>query len=222
MRPCPEPNPVAVVASSHIGVTLKDRECNVTPVAISRYSAGSQTRRAARSFTDAGGHLPNSPHRAVNRSASVAAPATGQEPGGAASSSRARRVIRVASSLNFLAAALVVAGVFWGQMAIAAPPPGADPDSRIAQWVRSLHDYRGVPCCSTSDCRRVALRLDDDGGVEVFIDRESFGESAPDRWVAVSDEVVAGTKADGPSPDAGSWACWYAGKVACVWIGGGM
>jgi hypothetical protein len=47
---------------------------------------------------------------------------------------------------------------------------------------------------------------------EVFIDRKSFGENAPDQWLAVPDKVVL-HRHDNPVGEA--VACYYGGEVKC-------
>lgn len=109
-----------------------------------------------------------------------------------------------------------LAAVLLAAPAIAAPPPGADPNSAIARWVQSLKDLRGVSCCSLADCRPVHARITDAGTWQAWIDRDTFGASAPDTWVDVAAEVVAGTRSAGPPPDTHVWACWYGGAVRCL------
>lgn len=47
----------------------------------------------------------------------------------------------------------------------AQPPPGADPNSAVGQWFRSLTRADGVNCCSESDCRPAEKgELSDVGG----------------------------------------------------------
>lgn len=43
--------------------------------------------------------------------------------------------------------------------ASAQPPPGADPNSEMAKWFKSLKSKEGSFCCDISDCRRVEARL---------------------------------------------------------------
>lgn len=60
------------------------------------------------------------------------------------------------------------------------PPAGADPNSEIGRWFKSLKDNRGVPCCDISDCRRVEARLVN-GLYEALIDN---------RWAKVPQDTV--------------------------------
>jgi hypothetical protein len=106
--------------------------------------------------------------------------------------------------------------------AYAAPPPNSDPNSPTTAWVQSLKDFQGTPCCSAADCRRAAIRYDDENNALVWIDKQTFGPTAPEAWVTAPPHIIAGTRANGPAPDAASWACWYSGKLACLWLGSGM
>src|SRR5690242_9027632 len=53
---------------------------------------------------------------------------------------------------QFIAPALAL----WlaGFSALAAPPPGSDPNSELSAWFRSLQNAKGELCCSVADCRR--------------------------------------------------------------------
>ena len=64
--------------------------------------------------------------------------------------------------------------------ASAQPPPGADPNSEIGKWFKSLKTEHGQPCCDVSDCRRVEARLSD-GHYEALIDEE---------WARVPDDKI--------------------------------
>ena len=64
--------------------------------------------------------------------------------------------------------------------ASAQPPPGADPNSEIGKWFKSLKSNKGLPCCDVSDCRRVEARLVN-GYYEALIDEQ---------WARVPDEVI--------------------------------
>jgi hypothetical protein len=107
-------------------------------------------------------------------------------------------------------------------LARAEPPPGADPNSATARWVHTLKDHRGWGCCDLADCRPTVMRLDDEGHVRVWIGKDQYGPGAPDAWEPVTAEVLEGTTASGPAPDAHTWACWYNGKVQCLLPGGGL
>lgn len=103
--------------------------------------------------------------------------------------------------------------------AVAAPPPGVDPSSIIAQWVHSAHDANHTPCCDESDCRQTAVRLDANGNYEVWIGKQEYGAYAPDAWMPVSDFATEAT-AKGPPPDGRAWACFWGGQVKCFFSGG--
>jgi hypothetical protein len=111
---------------------------------------------------------------------------------------------------RLVAAISVSAGVLIATLASGAPPPGADPDSPIAGWFRSLSDRQGVGCCSVADCRRVDYRTRA-GGFEVFVDRRTFGAAAPDAWVAVPSDAILTRE----NPTGEGVACFYAGRIRC-------
>ena len=96
----------------------------------------------------------------------------------------------------------------------AAPPPGSD--GALAPWYRSLaQPETGNGCCSIADCRTVQYR-GAGNHFEAFIDRKSFGETAPNAWVAVPPEHVL-RRRDNPTGEA--VACWYNGEVRCFVAG---
>lgn len=105
--------------------------------------------------------------------------------------------------------------------AYAAPPAGADPNSPLAVWLRSMRDVRGVGCCDSADCRRTAIRPTDSGQVEAWIGKEQFGDAAPDEWRLVP-AVELRSREDRPPGVRGAWICFYAGRVACADIEGGF
>lgn len=118
-----------------------------------------------------------------------------------------------------MAARHVVAGLWMVGAAYAAPPPGANPDSEIARWVRTTRDHRGWGCCDEADCRPTVARISAAGHYEVWIGRDAYGASAPDEWMPVSAEAMASTS-DGPPPDGHVWACFYGGEVKCFFATG--
>src|SRR6266404_2083103 len=59
-------------------------------------------------------------------------------------------------------------------------PQGADPNSEIAKWFKSLRNSQGLPCCDISDCRRVDARMAN-GHYEARIDEQ---------WATVPDETI--------------------------------
>jgi hypothetical protein len=73
----------------------------------------------------------------------------------------------------------------------AAPPNGADPDSPLGQWYRSLHvPHTDRLCCSISDCRPVLAR-EKDGQWEVYLERSSeILELGNGSWVTVPEDVI--------------------------------
>lgn len=115
-------------------------------------------------------------------------------------------------------AAILLATAAWIALAHAKPPPGADPDSPMAAWYQSLaQPETGYPCCSVADCRPVQYRTVGDR-YEAFIDRKSFGASAPDDWVRVPKAHVL-RRHDNPTGEA--VACWFIGEIRCFVEGSG-
>ena len=92
----------------------------------------------------------------------------------------------------------------------AEPPPC--PASPLAPWLQSLKSpHTGNSCCSVADCRPVRARAAGDH-YEAFIDRDTFGPSAPNAWVAVPLEVVLPAIAN---PVGEPVACFRAGMLLC-------
>jgi len=97
-------------------------------------------------------------------------------------------------------------------VAFAAPPPGASPDSPTARWFQSLQQPgTGYLCCSVADCRPVAYRAAGDH-LEAFIDRRTFGPTAPNAWLRVPPEHVLRGETN---PMGEGVVCWYAGEIRC-------
>jgi hypothetical protein len=76
----------------------------------------------------------------------------------------------------------------------AQPPEGADPNSEIARWFRSLKSKQGALCCDISDCRRVEARSLN-GHYQALIDN---------LWSQVPDEIVVNVK----NPTSSYIACY--------------
>lgn len=87
------------------------------------------------------------------------------------------RSLLVVGALCASAALMVAYGV-------AAPPPGADPNSEMGRWFQSLRQPgTGTSCCSLSDCRLTDYRAGADG-YEALV----WG-----RWVTVPrDKILRG------------------------------
>src|ERR1051326_3966421 len=80
--------------------------------------------------------------------------------------------------------ALCVAALASITLGHAAPPPGADPNSEMAQWFRGLmQPGTRVSCCDLSDCRMTEYRAGQ-SGYEVLIDERVIKGIAA-RWVPV-------------------------------------
>jgi hypothetical protein len=103
---------------------------------------------------------------------------------------------------------LVVAGFLSIQAtALAAPPEGADPNSSMGQWYRSLmQPNSNASCCGLGDCRPVEARLTPVGW-EIKLSlivgqlRKESGELDPvmaDKWISVpNDKVLKRENLDG-------------------------
>jgi hypothetical protein len=79
---------------------------------------------------------------------------------------------------RFSISGLLVLGLIFS--ASAHLPQGADPNSEIAKWFKSLRNSQGLPCCDISDCRRVDARMAN-GHYEARIDEQ---------WATVPDETI--------------------------------
>lgn len=116
--------------------------------------------------------------------------------------------------------AAAVLALMLGGAAMAAPPEGADPNSALGRWLRSLRNVHGYGCCDTADCRRTMVRLGDAGGVEAWIGRDEYGPGAPDAWMVVP-AIEVRSREDRPVGVRGAWVCFYGGRVACADLEGG-
>lgn len=111
--------------------------------------------------------------------------------------------------MKFTAVAMLF--LCWSALSYAKPPPGADPDSEIAHWYQSLEQPQtGMSCCSAADCRNVDYKTVGDH-YEVYIDKKTFGEDAPDAWVRVPDKNIIRRE----NPTGSAVACWYVNQVLC-------
>lgn len=119
---------------------------------------------------------------------------------------------------GFIAAAVALTST----IASAAPPEGANPAYK--EYYEGLRTKEGYGCCSVADCRIVRMEMRD-GSPWVFIDKKSFGPSAPygtygeGDWIRVPAEAC-GTHSemkDGklPTRPAEPTACWYEKKIRC-------
>jgi hypothetical protein len=62
--------------------------------------------------------------------------------------------------LKLLAPRVIVAAALGLGPALAAPPPGADPNSPVAQWFHGLRTPdTGTSCCDLADCRHLPTRV---------------------------------------------------------------
>jgi hypothetical protein len=94
---------------------------------------------------------------------------------------------------------------------LVAAPEGADP--ALAPFFQGLEIPGGghSSCCSLADCRPAAVRLGKSER-EVFIDRRSFGDGAPDAWVAVPEAAVLYGHSN---PTGFAVVCWHQGRILC-------
>ena len=100
-----------------------------------------------------------------------------------------------------VASAVVLLPMFAGG-ALGEPPTGADPNSPLGLWYRSLTaPYSGMSCCSVSDCRPVEARLVDD----------RWEVRSVDAWVAVPPWAVLKRE----NPDGRPIACLFRGGILC-------
>lgn len=106
-----------------------------------------------------------------------------------------------------------VAASFYLTPASAAPPEGANPIYK--DYYLGLRTRDGAGCCSVADCRTVLAKYVS-GRPWVFIDKESFGATAPDDWVPVPESAMETTNAnpDAPRPQQAT-ACWYNSAIRC-------
>lgn len=113
---------------------------------------------------------------------------------------------------------LVSAGLFFQpQKAIADPPPGTDLNSTISNWYHSLKNAKGEQCCGPADCRGVQIRFKE-LGVEAFIDKRTFGPTAPDDWVQPAAPALINRE---DNPTGRSVGCWYNGELRCLTLNTG-
>lgn len=95
----------------------------------------------------------------------------------------------------------------------AAPPEGAD--MTFAPYYHALtQPVTGWGCCSIADCRPVAMRFKDNA-IEIFVDKKSFGYTAPDAWLVVPEEVIIKNPPTGLPRPQEPIACWYDKKIRC-------
>ncbi|MCC6716336.1 MAG: hypothetical protein IT555_00470 [Acetobacteraceae bacterium] len=109
-----------------------------------------------------------------------------------------------------VAVALVVPGPV-----LAEPPPGIVPDAATKEWYLNLRSREGWACCDISHCRPAAIAPNDDGRVFAFIDKESFGPTAPNEWreVPLHELRVRGNR---PGKVRGAIVCFADNRVICV------
>jgi hypothetical protein len=113
--------------------------------------------------------------------------------------------------VGFVALALctIAAWIVAAWPAFAAPPAGADP--RLAPWFEKLETPLGQSCCGLADCREVTRAKSPmnspDGKWWVFIGKEQFGASAPDRYIPVPESVTKIDTSEQLRPP-GPVVCW--------------
>lgn len=122
----------------------------------------------------------------------------------------------VHASLVALAVTAPVILAFAGlTKAWAHPPAGAASSPAIIKWFDDLRSREGWSCCDVVHCRPAALTPNDDGRVFAFIDKQSFGPTAPDAWreVPLKELRVRGNRPPGIH---GAIICWADDRVVCA------
>lgn len=113
---------------------------------------------------------------------------------------------------KIVATAAVLTGLLAGVCMAAPPSPGSEQDAILSphgDWVRGLvNPFTKQGCCDLSDCRVVAARIRT-GHYQAFIGRKDYGQSAPDQWMDVPDEVVLHERSN---PVGLPIACWRAAR----------
>jgi len=96
----------------------------------------------------------------------------------------------------------------------AAPPEGADLNSPLAGWYKSLRvpptggENAGMSCCSIADCRPAKARL---GAAGWEIERGASPPAAGEIWEEVPEAAVL----QRDNPTGGAVVCVYFGKIRC-------
>jgi hypothetical protein len=85
---------------------------------------------------------------------------------------------------------------------LGAPPDGADPNSPLGTWYRSLQSPEGNSCCSIADCRPIDARLIGDRW-EILVPEMGWQVVPPDRVL------------NRENPDGRPIACRSFGHVLC-------
>ena len=99
--------------------------------------------------------------------------------------------------------------------ALAAPPPGIVPNPVTKQWFDDLRSLEGWACCDIAHCRQAAVLPNDDGRVFAFIDKHSFGPTAPDAWREVPLHEMR-SRGNRPPGIRGAIVCYADNRVICV------
>lgn len=107
---------------------------------------------------------------------------------------------------------LIGASLFAMSTALAAPPEGANPIYK-PYYEGLIQQKTKLPCCSIADCRPVRTRFVD-AKWEVFIDKQSFGDTADDEWHVVPPEAFV-ERNEAPTRPQQAVACWYNRQVRC-------
>lgn len=106
--------------------------------------------------------------------------------------------------------------------ALGEPPSGANPDSEVGRWFKSLKridkDGSEYGCCDLSDCRFVSTRIGPQG-YEALIDRENYGikdevawltkfGTLDPQWVPVPNDRILQGKENPYGRAAACWSLW--------------
>ena len=110
---------------------------------------------------------------------------------------------------------LLLALILLAAPAQAHPPAGAPSNPEIIKWFDDLRSREGWSCCDVVHCRPAALTPNDDGRVFAFIDKQSFGPTAPDAWREVPLKEMR-VRRNRPPGIRGAIICYADDRVICA------
>lgn len=97
----------------------------------------------------------------------------------------------------------------------AAPPPGITPDPAVKRWFDELRSVEGWSCCDFAHCRQTAVIPNDDGRILAYIDKETFGPTAPNAWLEVPTHELR-SRSNRPPGVRGAIICFGDNRVTCA------
>jgi len=116
---------------------------------------------------------------------------------------------------------IIIALCLFASPLYAKPPEGASPVFKDF-FMNLKHPIDGFGCCSEADCRSVVTRTANDK-LEAFIDKESFGPTAPNEWVEVPEISIIKNPPQGLARPQSAIVCWYNYSIMCytdpAWAG---